>query len=234
MTTTEIVPLEHDPEPPGPPTLFGTRNPALALQRMSEVATALVDVIRDRKLVVRINGREHLTAEAWQTLAGMLGIVPVVEWTRQLEDGWEARAQAFTLDGRLVGAAESMCTRSETTWKRRDEYALRSMAQTRAISRALRAPLSQIVKMAGYDPTGAEEIPAAAESPPVDHGKIPAEIRPDEHQLRQINALLEQLAEDDPDTDWPARARELAGVPGNQLTRTVADRLIRQLGEIAA
>jgi hypothetical protein len=63
----------------------------------------------------------------------MLGVVPVVEWTRPLEDGagWEARVQAFTLDGRLVGADESMCSRSESHWRTRDEFALRSMAQTR-------------------------------------------------------------------------------------------------------
>src|SRR5262245_45799989 len=112
-------------------TLFGTSDPTVALARMAKIASALVDVVRDRGLVVGINGRDHLTAEAWTTLGGMLGVVPVVAWTRRLEDGsgWEARVEARTLDGRIVGAAESMCTRAESTWSRRDEYALRSMAQ---------------------------------------------------------------------------------------------------------
>lgn len=79
------------------------------------------------------------------------------------------------MDGRVVGAAESMCTRSEKEWgpnpsrgKPRDEFALRSMAQTRAIGRALRAPLGQIVVLAGYEPAGAEEMPPAAvvDAPP--------------------------------------------------------------------
>jgi hypothetical protein len=220
-----------DPKPAGPPTLFGTRDPRLALQRMADVATALVDVIRDRKLVVKIQGREHLTAEAWQTLGGMLGIVPVVVWTKPLEDGsgWEARVEARTLDGRVVGAAESMCTRTEQTWKRRDEYALRSMSQTRAISRALRAPLSQIVKMAGYDPTGAEEMPVEPE-PREEQRRSPADpVAADKEQLAEIRRLVERLSQLRPDTDWWQRCREITGGPSRLMTVTIASMLIEKL-----
>jgi hypothetical protein len=218
-------------EPPASLTLFGTNDPTLALQRMSTVASALVDVIRDRGLVVKIHGREHLTAEAWTTLGGMLGVVPVVEWTRQLEDGtgWEARVEARTLDGRIVGAAESMCTRAEPTWRKREEFALRSMAQTRAIGRALRAPLGQIVRLAGYDPAGAEELPA--EDAVVTAEKIPAEGRPTNEQMTHISQLLTQLAARDPGTDWKEEARRLAGVSGDMLTSTIAAKLIDELRE---
>jgi hypothetical protein len=76
----------------------------------------------------------------------MLGVFPVCVWTRPLERdgqqfGWEARVEARTRSGELVGAAESQCTRDENTWAKRDDYALRSMAQTRATSKALRQPL---------------------------------------------------------------------------------------------
>jgi hypothetical protein len=242
-TTTELVEYEPDTtEPPaGPLTLFGTSDPRIALERMAEVATVLVDVIRDRKLIARINGREHLTAEAWTTLGGMLGVVPVVVWTRQLEDGtgWEARVEARTLDGRVVGAAESMCTRSEQHWRGRDEFALRSMAQTRAIGRALRAPLGQIIRLAGYDPTGAEELPgepAAARAEPKrdDAGSPPVAAKPTPEQVRRMRELLAQLAEHNPDVDWPATARELAGVPGDMLTRTGANALIERLRDMAS
>jgi hypothetical protein len=170
----------------------------------------------------------------------MLGVVPIVEWTRPLEDGtgWEARVEAKTLDGRVVGAAESMCTRGETTWRSRDEYALRSMAQTRAIGRAMRAPLGQIVRLAGYEPAGAEELPAdpvkPAAPPSRDGGKVPPEIRPTETQVARIRELFTELAEQDPETDWPARAREIAGVPGELMTRTIAELLIQQLEQIVA
>jgi hypothetical protein len=97
----------------------------------------------------------------------MLGVVPVVEWTRKTDTGWEARVEARTLDGRVVGAAEAMCTRDERTWKSRDDYAIRSMAQTRATSKALRQPLGFVVTLAGFEATPDEEMPktAAADGP---------------------------------------------------------------------
>jgi hypothetical protein len=231
-TDVEIVAGElvlAEPEPTGPPTLFGTSNPHLALQRMGEVATALVDVIRDRKLVSRIQGRDHLNVEAWQTLGGMLGIVPVVVWTRPLEDGagWEARVEARTLDGRVVGAAESMCTHGERSWRTRDEYALRGMSQTRAISRALRAPLSQIVSMAGYDPTAAEEMPPEEQPQPATSRVHPVEARPE--QLAEIQQLLARLNELRPEADWRARCREITGGPPNLMTVGIANVLIDKL-----
>lgn len=218
---------------PAPLTLFGTSEPRVALERMSDLAKVLVDVVRDRKLAVRISGREHLTAAAWTTLGGMVGIVPVVEWTRPLPDGagWEARVEARTLDGRVVGAAESMCSRSESTWSRRDEYALRSMAQTRAIGRALRAPLGQIVVLAGYEPAGADEIPVEPDTagPARKRGPIPDAIKPTEEQMAELNRLLSALAAAQPEVDWKARAREIAGVPSDMLTRTTTEQLLYKL-----
>jgi hypothetical protein len=225
----ELVPYEQ------PATLFGTSDPDAALERMKQIANVLVDVIRERKLFATIAGREHVTAEGWTTLGAMLGVVPVVVWTRPNEsgDGYVARVEARTLDGRLVGAAESECSRAERTWKSRDAFALRSMAQTRAIGRALRAPLGQIVVLAGYEPAGAEELPnrereARAES--ASRSRVaPAEATKD--QLAEIGALIRSLDECDPGIEWRGRAREIAGVPGDMLTKTVADMLIGKLRE---
>jgi hypothetical protein len=223
---------------PAPITLFGTSDPQVALERMSEVASVLVDVIKDRKLYARISGHEHVTAEGWTTLGGMLGIVPVVVWTKPNEsgDGYLARVEARTLDGRLVGAAESECSRAERKWKNADAYAIRSMAQTRAIGRALRAPLGQIVVLAGYEPAGAEEIsedpPArpseeATASLPV--AKIPPEHQPTAEQKAELAALLRTLDQIDPDTGWAVRCRELVGAPWSMTTATMAGMLIEKL-----
>src|SRR5262249_38598603 len=146
-------------------------------------------------------GREHLTAEAWTCLGGLVGITPVVSWSRPLEDGsgWEARVEARTLDGRVVGAAESMCTRAESKWARRDEFQLRSMSQTRAIARALRAPLSPIAVLANYEPAAGEEFNETDDEPktsPV----APVQARPE--QLDEIKQLIQYLAELRPETDW--------------------------------
>src|SRR5262245_1100325 len=106
----ELVPLDQAPAPPI--TLFGTSDPRLALERMADVASALVDVINIKKLYATINGRKHITVEGWTTLGGMLGVVPVVTGTRANDtgDGIVATVEARTLDGRVVGAAEGECS----------------------------------------------------------------------------------------------------------------------------
>ena len=56
-----------------------------------------------------------------------------------------------------------MSTSGEENWQDRDDYALRSMAQTRATSKALRQPLGFVITLAGFDPTPAEEMPHDAQ-----------------------------------------------------------------------
>jgi hypothetical protein len=224
--STELVPYEPVAN------LFGP-DPELALKRMAELATPLADVIEKKKLFATISGRRHITAEGWTTLGGMLGVVPVVCWTRPNEtgDGYVARVEARTLDGRIVGAAESECSRVESKWKNRDPYAIRSMAQTRAIGRALRAPLGQIVVLAGYEPAAAEEIPSEPEPARVEpERKSPADpVAATRTQLGEIGTLVRSLQECQPETDWRVRAHDLAGAPANVLTRTSAEMLIEKL-----
>jgi hypothetical protein len=145
-------------------SLFGTNDPAGVVEAARAAAIPLVDVIRKQKLSVKIGPSEHVRVEGWTLLGSMLGVFPVCEWTRPLERdgqhiGWEARVEAKTRAGELVGAAESQCTKDEKTWASRDDYALRSMAQTRATSKALRQPLGFVMQLAGFNPTPAEEMP---------------------------------------------------------------------------
>jgi hypothetical protein len=237
---TELVEGELLPdviETPAPLTLFGTADPKVALERMADLASVLVDVIKDRKLFARISGHEHITAEGWTTLGGMLGIVPVVVWTRPNEtgDGYLARVEARTLDGRVVGAAESECSRAERRWKTADPYAIRSTAQTRAIGRALRAPLGQIVVLAGYEPAGAEEIPAdeptpRQDAPPRDGGgPIPDAIKPTAEQKDELFALIRSLEKISPGVDWADHCQKVVGAGWDYTTRTMAGRLIEKL-----
>lgn len=158
--TGELVPYT-----PAPPTLFGTSDPKDVIAKASESAVALADVIRSQHLYKTIGGKNHVFVEAWTLLGSMLGVFPVVVWTKPLENGWEARVEARTLAGDLVGAAEAQCGRDEPTWAKRADYALRSMAQTRATSRALRGPLGFIVVLAGYSATAAEEMQDVAQGP---------------------------------------------------------------------
>lgn len=177
--------------PPAPSDLFGAGNPADVVLRAQEVATALKDVLTKQGLTQRIGQGEHVLVSGWTLLGSMLGVFPVCVWTRKLENGWEARVEARTRLGEVVGAAEAMCTREEAKWKSRDEYALRSMAQTRATSKALRQPLGFVVTLAGYSETPAEEIPAGAGA-----GGTPAGITDAQH--RKIGVLLKELEQASP------------------------------------
>ncbi len=168
-------------------TLFGTDNPGEVVERASKVARTLAEVVRSQKLIVRIGQSDHVRVEGWTFLGSLLGVFPVVEWTRPVLEGeqnvgWEARVEARTKSGEVVGAAEAECLRHERTWKGRDDYALRSMAQTRAVSKALRLPLGFVMQLAGFNPTPAEEMAVISgevvedrEFPPVDaNGEIVA------------------------------------------------------------
>lgn len=174
----EIV-VEEDVEvrePQAAVTLFGTDNPAVVLERATGVADALAGVIEKQKLYATISGKKHITVEGWTLLGSMLGVFPEIEWTRKTTDAkgadaWEARCVARTLAGAVVGAREAMCSRSENRWKNADDYAVRSMAQTRATSAALAAPLRFIVVLAGFAGTPEAEMPhTASQRPPAGAG----------------------------------------------------------------
>jgi len=183
-------------EPPTPATLFGTSEPAAVIERATENARALADVIKAQKLYTVIGSgdraRRFVRVEGWTLLGTILGVFPVVDWTRPIEGGWEARVEARTLAGQIVGAAEAMCLNTERNWKDSDDYAIRSMAQTRATSKALRGPLGFIMQLAGYEPVPAEET----EDPKNDPNPSAAgndTKPPTEPQKRKLFALVGEL-----------------------------------------
>lgn len=154
-----VVGSDIELRPQSPVNLFGSEEPAAIIERATQHAKALADVIKDRKLYSNIQGKNYVRVEGWTLLGSMLGVFPVLEWTRPIEKGWMARVEARTLNGQLVGAAEAQCTKDERNWKSRDDYAIQSMAQTRATAKALRIPLGFVMELAGYNATPAEEIP---------------------------------------------------------------------------
>jgi hypothetical protein len=168
MAEAQIVHVDTETgEVVQPVTLFGTVDPAEIADAAAAKAAVLKKVVDQAGLAKRFgrDGREFITLEGWTFLGSMFGVFASVEWSRPIVNasnevyGWEARAEARTLEGRLVGAAEAMCTIGERNWSNRDQYAVRSMAQTRAISKALRMPLSFVTVLAGYEATPADEVP---------------------------------------------------------------------------
>ncbi len=150
-------------------SLFGTNDPVETMQKAGDVAAALKDVLVKQNMTTTIRGKTHVNVEGWTTLGSMLGIVPVIVWTREIDGGWEARAEARTMTGHVVGAAEAMCVAAEGgNWgPKATSNARRAMAQTRAMSRALRGPLGFVVTLAGYQATAPEEMPEEPAPAPI-------------------------------------------------------------------
>lgn len=165
----EVVAIARANAPGAAVTLFGAADPRGVVQAASEHAAALTDVLRSQRLALRIGDKAYVKVEGWTLLGSMVGVFPVEvstlaepeDWReRGLErpEGYVAVVEARTRAGEVVGRANARCMRTEKRWRDADDYAIASMAQTRATSKALRMPLGYIVVLAGYSATPAEEI----------------------------------------------------------------------------
>lgn len=129
-------------------------------------AAILKSIVDNQHLYVMIGESKHLELEAWLTIARGYGYSARIAWTHPLEDGgYEARAEAIDGSGNVVAAAEAECgTEGDENWISKPNFQQRSMAQTRAIAKALRSSLSWVVVLAGYKATPAEEMTGAKDS----------------------------------------------------------------------
>lgn len=156
-TATELVSVRR--------TVLDIPDTAAQLELAREQATAVTKIIDAEKLSMRIGRSDHVLFEGWATLGAFNGISVHTVWSRPVDGGWEARCEARTVDGRVVGTAEAMCTRTERNWAKSEDYAIRSMAQTRAGSKALKGPLSWVMVLAGKSGTPAEEMDEQGATP---------------------------------------------------------------------
>jgi len=154
-------------------------SPTDIIANCQEQATALMEVVEAQNLFQLIKGRKFLNVEGWQLLGSFMGLTAVCQPSKCITkdglEGWEAYVEIRDKTGAVVAGADAQCCRDERNWKSKDDFQLRSMAQTRAISKAYRTKISFIARMAGYESTPAEEIngdefreikaPAATPSP---------------------------------------------------------------------
>ncbi|MDO7851436.1 hypothetical protein Q4S41_07530 [Hymenobacter sp. CA1UV-4] len=128
-----------------------------------DLAKDLAKFIKDNKLTTNVQGKEFVNVEGWQYAGSRLGIVPIVEHVINVSSPEEMKYQAkvtlFDLrHGTTVGAGFAVCSNKESGKKFYQEFAIMSMAQTRAIGKAYRNCLAWIIRAAGYEPTPAEEM----------------------------------------------------------------------------
>jgi hypothetical protein len=120
-----------------------------------------------------IQGRKYVSVEGWQAIAIAHGCAAGSRDVEKIEGGVRAIGEVRRMDdGQLIATAEGFVGEDEPTWfggsngrgrtlPKRPDYAIRAMAQTRAISRACRSAFAHVVVMidAGLSTTPAEEVP---------------------------------------------------------------------------
>lgn len=120
-----------------------------------------------------IQGRKFVSVEGWQAIAIAHGCTAGARDVERVEGGVRAIGEIRRMsDGAILSTAEGFVGEDEETWyggtnrygkvlPKRNDYAIRAMAQTRAISRACRSAFAHVVVMmnAGLSTTPAEEVP---------------------------------------------------------------------------
>ena len=135
-----------------------------------EFATSLRDMIIQNKLFTNIKGKNYVNVEGWQIAGAFTGTFPVVEkveeipTTRPGEYKYRAEVSLRDKDGNQVGYGVAICSNKESGKGGFDEYAVASMAQTRAVGKAFRMKIGWLLKVAGYETTPAEEMDAVQEA----------------------------------------------------------------------
>ncbi|PIQ22827.1 MAG: hypothetical protein COW65_00840 [Cytophagales bacterium CG18_big_fil_WC_8_21_14_2_50_42_9] len=147
------------------------------------LAIDLAKFIKENKLYQNIQGKEYVNVEGWQYAGSRLGILPVVEHlinvSTDTEMKYQAKVNLLNLrTEQVVGAGFAICSNKEQGKKFYQEFAIASMAQTRAIGKAYRNILAWIIRAAGYEPTPAEEMDYAGNTPEVKVEQQPVAAKP--------------------------------------------------------
>jgi hypothetical protein len=119
-----------------------------------------------------IQGRRYVSVEGRQAVARAHGCAAGAAHVERVEGGVRAVGEVRDiLTGQVIATAEGFVGEDEPTWyggqsrgktlPKRADYAIRAMAQTRAMSRACRSAFAHVVVMmnAGLQTTPAEEVP---------------------------------------------------------------------------
>ena len=166
-----------------------------------------------------IGDRKSVKVEGWQAIAIAHGCTGSARDVERIEGGVRAVGEIRRMsDGAIIAEAEGFVGEDEPTWfggtvekdewtgpkgnrhktgktitvvlPKRADYAIRAMAQTRAISRACRSAFAHVVVMmnAGLSTTPAEEVPAGG------FDDEPRNITPDKPTTtsgKAVNTVLE-------------------------------------------
>jgi hypothetical protein len=162
-----------------------SNNPIANIKQSTDIAGACKEIVT--KTAINIQGRKYLPVEGWMSIAtahgcvGSISKVEPVEGNINFVRGYKAIAEIRRItDNMLISTAEGFVGEDEPVWfggesevydkqtkrkikkilPKRPDFAIRAMAQTRALSRACRSAFAHIVILmdAGLSTTPAEEM----------------------------------------------------------------------------
>jgi hypothetical protein len=172
---------------------------------MLNLSKDLAKLIKEKGLSSNIQGKQFVNVEGWQFAGASLGLMPIITETTdltrrgtehgQVEIKYMAKCEVRNINtGQLVATGVAICSNFEHSKKRFDEYAILSMAQTRAIGKAYRNLLAWLMKAAGFEATPAEEMDFATTEVKL---KVPSE--PENHSIKEVVAEIVEEEEIDID-----------------------------------
>lgn len=148
-------------------------NPGALMTRATDVAGVCGEIVK--RTAQHIQGRKYVRVEGWQSIAAAYGCVASSNKVEKVDGGVRATGELHRIsDGALIATAEGFVGEDEPTWyggivvsygkektlPKRPDYAIRAMAQTRAISRVCRSAFAFVVVMidGNLSTTPAEEM----------------------------------------------------------------------------
>lgn len=175
MSTEVLAPQEEHIDNPHAIAIFGDDRLA-ALNQMEAFVTVIASRCKGNQFVVSIEGRKYAKVEWWTAVGNSLGILPRTDSIEVLDSGGIMKRRAWVSlwhDGHPMGPKASGVCSSNEILKKKDgtlkdrwldargnpiEYAIESMAMTRATGKAFRQSMSILPVLAGLQPTPAEEM----------------------------------------------------------------------------
>lgn len=137
---------------------------SVSLKKAEKLSKELTKFLKTNDLIIEIAGKNYVPVEGWQFLGTQLGLTEVVQVCEPVETDdpkefkYKAVVEIINQQGTVISRGFAWCTSKERKKSSFEEYAVASMAQTRAVGKAYRNFLAWIVKMGGYEGTPAEEV----------------------------------------------------------------------------
>jgi hypothetical protein len=131
---------------------------------MSDFSKELKKFIIQNNLYSPIKDKNYVHVEGWQFAGASLGLFPIIEKVEDVSPGigeikYRAEVKLIRIGtGETVGYGVAICSNKEAKKSSFDEYAVASMAQTRAVGKAFRLSIGWVMKLAGYEATTVEEM----------------------------------------------------------------------------